>query len=71
MLSAGRATTLSPREFEVIRLFAAGHSVSSIATILSRSSKTVSTQKVSAMRKLGTRSDQELIAYCLQSELFL
>ncbi|WP_421570871.1 response regulator [Stenotrophomonas sp. PD6] len=70
-LSEGRATTLSPREFEVIRLFAAGLSVSSIARSLSRSSKTVSTQKVSAMRKLGTGSDQELIAYCLQSELFL
>ncbi|MGH8039217.1 MAG: response regulator [Stenotrophomonas sp.] len=66
-----RAPTLSPREFEVIRLFAGGHSVSSIAKNLSRSSKTVSTQKVSAMRKLGTSSDQELIAYCLQSELFL
>lgn len=67
---APSAATLSPREFEVIRLFASGQSVGDIARALNRSSKTVSTQKVSAMRKLGTRTDQELVAYCLASDLF-
>nr|WP_312962173.1 response regulator transcription factor [Stenotrophomonas indicatrix] len=70
---AGEATSaaaLSPREFEVIRLFASGQSVSHIARALNRSSRTVSTQKISAMRKLGTRTDQELVAYCLASDLF-
>ena len=61
---------LSPREFEVLRLFANGRSVGDIARLLSRSIKTVSTQKVSAMRKLGTRTDQELISFCLASDLF-
>jgi two-component system capsular synthesis response regulator RcsB len=61
---------LSPREFEVLRLFANGHSVGDIARLLNRSTKTVSTQKVSAMRKLGTRTDQELISFCLASDLF-
>jgi len=64
------AATLSPREFEVIRLFASGQSVGDIARALNRSSKTVSTQKISAMRKLGTRTDQELVAFCLESGLF-
>lgn len=67
---ASVATSLSPREFEVIRLFAGGFSVGDIAKRLNRSSKTVSTQKVSAMRKLGTKTDQELISYCLDSGLF-
>ncbi|RZZ82331.1 response regulator transcription factor [Pseudoxanthomonas winnipegensis] len=63
-------TRLSPRELEVIRLFTGGMSVSDIARQLQRSAKTVSTQKISAMRKLGVDSDQALIAYCLQASLF-
>lgn len=54
----------------MIRLFASGQSVGDIARALNRSSKTVSTQKISAMRKLGTRTDQELVAFCLESGLF-
>lgn len=61
---------LSPRELEVMRLFINGKSVSDIARQLNRSSKTVSTQKINAMRKLGTQSDQDLIALCLESDLF-
>ncbi|MGX9191303.1 response regulator [Stenotrophomonas sp. Ker107b] len=67
---ASSASLLSPREFEVIRLFANGQSVGDIARRLNRSSKTVSTQKVSAMRKLGAKTDQELITFCLASDLF-
>ncbi|WNH54216.1 response regulator transcription factor [Stenotrophomonas oahuensis] len=67
---APSASALSPREFEVIRLFAQGLTVNDIAKQLSRSSKTVSTQKINAMRKLGTKSDQDLISYCLESDLF-
>ncbi len=61
---------LSPREFEVIRLFATGQSVGDIAKRLNRSTKTVSTQKVNAMRKLGARTDHDLITFCLESDLF-
>jgi len=61
---------LSPRELEVIRLFTGGMSVGDIARQLQRSAKTVSTQKISAMRKLGVDSDQALIEYCLQASLF-
>jgi len=54
---------LSPRELEVIRLLAAGLTVGEIAAKLSRSKKTVSTQKVSAMRKLGLSSAAALYIY--------
>jgi two-component system capsular synthesis response regulator RcsB len=54
---------LSPKELEVIRLLAAGHSVGAIAAQLSRSKQTVSAQKVSAMRKLGLANDAALFIY--------
>lgn len=68
--AAPAAALLSPREFEVIRLFACGQTVGDIAKRLNRSSKTISTQKVSAMRKLGTKTDHDLITFCLDSDLF-
>ena len=57
------ANALSPREAEVLRLFASGQTVSAIARQLERSVKTVSRQKMDAMAKLGLRSDLELYAY--------
>lgn len=57
------APVLSPREIEVVRLFAAGMSVSEIGVRLNRSVKTVSSHKVSALRKLGVAGDAELIEY--------
>ncbi|ALP58408.1 TPA: response regulator [Pseudomonas aeruginosa] len=65
-----RMKSLSPKEFEILRLFVAGQSVSEIARSQHRSAKTISTQKVSAMRKLEVNSDQELLAYCLASHIF-
>jgi two-component system capsular synthesis response regulator RcsB len=54
---------LSPREAEVIRLLASGLSVSEIGIRLERSLKTISRQKMDAMRKLGLESDVELYNY--------
>lgn len=54
---------LSPKEQEVLRLLAAGRSVGEIAAQINRSKKTVSTQKVSAMRKLGLANDASLFIY--------
>lgn len=65
-----RLASLSPREFEVLRLFAMGESISSIAEQLNRSIKTISAQKASAMRKLNVHSNQDLIAFCTQHNLF-
>lgn len=53
----------SPREMEVLRLFIEGLKVTEIAERLSRSVKTVSTQKRQAMKKLGLSNDQEIMAY--------
>ncbi|MBO9513993.1 MAG: response regulator transcription factor [Variovorax sp.] len=60
---ASALARLSPREIEVLRLFASGMTVTLIAQRLSRSVKTVSRQKICAMQKLGIESDRELYAF--------
>ncbi|WP_233411978.1 LuxR C-terminal-related transcriptional regulator [Paraburkholderia kururiensis] len=54
------AESLSPRELEVVRMICSGQSIIEIAKRLSRSPKTISNQKNSAMRKLAVRNDVEL-----------
>lgn len=54
---------LSPREIEVVRLFARGHSITEIAKELERDVRTVSRQKRDAMNKLGVRNDPALFAF--------
>ncbi|EMH1276881.1 response regulator transcription factor [Enterobacter hormaechei] len=54
---------LSPRETEVIRCYLAGMTLMQIAAKYSRSRKTISCQKQTALRKLGLRSDLELFKY--------
>ncbi|VVM82964.1 Transcriptional regulatory protein RcsB [Pseudomonas fluorescens] len=65
-----RFQSLSPRELEVLRLFVTGLTVSDIARQLCRSNKTVSAQKISAMRKLDVDSDQALMTYCIETRQF-
>lgn len=57
------ATSLSPREAEVVRFLALGLTVSEIARRIERSVKTVSQQKRDAMRKLGLEGDKQLYDY--------
>ncbi|MGL5385380.1 MAG: helix-turn-helix transcriptional regulator [Serratia sp. (in: enterobacteria)] len=52
---------LTTNEYEVIKLFIRGFSGKSIAQILRKSEKTISTQKRSVMNKLGVKSNQELL----------
>ncbi|WP_448681693.1 response regulator [Pseudomonas nicosulfuronedens] len=54
---------LSKRELEVLRQYAGGASISEIARIHNRSTKTISAQKSVAMRKLGLANDYELFQY--------
>lgn len=61
-----RAGVLSAREWEVFQLYVQGLAVHEIATRLRRSGKTISTQKRSAMRKLGLESEADLIGYARQ-----
>ncbi|MGS1011751.1 response regulator [Achromobacter anxifer] len=63
MSAAGRTKSLSPKELEVVRLFALGLSVTEIARRLNRSVATIGTQKQSAMRKLNIDSNAELLRY--------
>jgi len=58
-----RIRRLSPREAEVIGLFAQGKSISEIAYVLGRDARTVSRQKRIAMAKLGVTNDPGLYAY--------
>ncbi|CAK9885424.1 MAG: Transcriptional regulatory protein RcsB [Candidatus Erwinia impunctatus] len=54
---------LSPKESEVLRLFSEGLPVTEIARKLNRSIKTISSQKKSAMTKLGVDNDIALLNY--------
>jgi DNA-binding NarL/FixJ family response regulator len=61
--------SLSPREFEVFRLLAAGLSVTEIAGRLSLSVKTVSTHKSNLMQKLSLNNQSELVRYAIRHGL--
>jgi two-component system capsular synthesis response regulator RcsB len=58
---------LSKREIEVVRLFASGMSINEIAAYMHRTKQTVSTQKISAMRKLGLSREADLYQYAFES----
>lgn len=60
---------LSRRELEVIRLYVEGASINEIASQLNRTKQTISTQKSSAMRKLGIQRDADLFRYAFESGL--
>lgn len=64
-----KVAALTPKEMEVLRLFAAGHGLLAISERLSRSVSTVSSQKHTAMRKLNLKSSAELIRYAYESGL--
>ncbi|GGP25286.1 response regulator [Silvimonas amylolytica] len=69
MSSTTRENLLSKRETEVLRMCATGLPVVEIARICNRSSKTISTQKVVAMRKLGLGTDYDLYQYAVSTGL--
>jgi len=60
---------LTAKESEVVRLLASGMSVTQVADYLHRSVKTISTQKKSAMMRLGLQSDSALFDYAKSSGL--
>ncbi|WP_422421331.1 response regulator [Pseudomonas sp. GZD-222] len=60
---------LSSRELEVVRLYVGGMTLTEVALHLHRSIKTISTQKQSAMRKLGLTNDAELYDYAMKQGL--
>ena len=58
--------TLTNREREVLQLAAEGHTNGEIASRLFISPRTVETHRANVMRKLGLRSQTELVRYALQ-----
>ncbi len=60
---------LTSREWEVVRLFVSGLTVSEIAVRLHRSKKTISTQKNTAMCKLHIGREVDLVHYAIETGL--
>jgi two-component system capsular synthesis response regulator RcsB len=56
---------LSKRETEVFRLYAEGLTISEIGERVGRSNKTISAQKMAAMKKLGLQHDADIFKYAL------
>jgi two-component system capsular synthesis response regulator RcsB len=59
----GEGPRLSPREIEVVRMFASGLSITEIAQFMKRDVRTISRQKRDAMSKLGVQNDPGLFAF--------
>jgi two-component system, NarL family, response regulator NreC len=72
-LNGGRSSPptdkLTPREREVLRLIALGHTSVEIATKLGLSPRTIETHRARIHRKLGLATRAELVRYALQHEL--
>lgn len=60
---------LSDREFEVMKLIAAGKTVSEIADAISLSVKTVSTYRGRILKKMGLNTNAELTYYAVRNRL--
>jgi two-component system, NarL family, captular synthesis response regulator RcsB len=61
---------LSQREIEILRLYISGMTTNEIASHLNRSKQTISTHKVSAMRKLGIEREADLFRYAIDSRIY-
>lgn len=60
---------LSPREFEVFRFIAGGRTMTEIAGAMNISIKTASTYRTRILDKTGFRSNADIIAYAIRSNL--
>ena len=61
-----RSTALSPRELEVLRLIAEGHTNHEIAELLGLSRKTIDNHRANIMRKLDAHDVTQLVKYALR-----
>jgi two-component system capsular synthesis response regulator RcsB len=64
-----RKKELTKREFEIVRLYVSGLTVNEIAGRLHRSKQTISSQKTSAMKKLGIVREADLFKYAMETGL--
>ena len=64
-----KGSNLTPREREVVKMLAEGHSVRQIAAILGVSMKTVEAHKFNLMRKLDIHNKAQLVMYAIQKKI--
>lgn len=62
-------TSLSPREYEVLRLITKGHKTAEIAEKLHVSVHTINSHRKNILRKLNLKSPAELIVYAMETGL--
>jgi DNA-binding NarL/FixJ family response regulator len=67
--ATSRATQVTKREMEVLKLLVAGKTNKQIATDLEISMRTVETHRASIMQKLQMNSVQELVLYAVNNKL--
>jgi two-component system response regulator NreC len=70
MHTSEREDALTPREVEVLRLIALGHTSAEVADQLHLSRRTVETHRARIHRKLGLTARAELVRYALRRGLF-
>ena len=70
-IEAGKTSSpsLTPREEEIVKLLAQGHSVKVSAQMLGVSMKTVEAHKFNLMRKLGIHNKAQLVTYAIQMKI--
>jgi DNA-binding NarL/FixJ family response regulator len=66
---SGRSDVLTPRELEVVKLIAEGHTSRQIADLLVISVKTVDRHRANILEKLGMRDRVELTRYAIRRGL--
>jgi two-component system, NarL family, response regulator NreC len=64
-----KGPNLTPREREVVKMLAEGHSVRQIAGILGVSMKTIEAHKFNLMRKLDIHNKAQLVMYAIQKKI--
>jgi two-component system response regulator NreC len=67
--TAGEIGKLTPREREVLRLIALGHTSVEIAQMLGLSPRTIETHRARIHRKLALETRAELVGYALRNDL--
>jgi two-component system response regulator NreC len=67
--NASLAEPLTPREIEVLRLIAQGHTNRQTANLLSISIRTVESHRANLMSKLGLRSRVEIVRYAKEHKI--
>jgi len=67
--AAGGVSDLTPRQREVIQLFAEGRSAKEVAKALHISTRTAENHKARIMKLLGLSTTADLVQYCLRHKL--